>query len=683
MKPLTEQIQRVELPEEDELQMKPLLQREMEPNEEDELQMKPDSLQREVEPDEEDELQMKPLLQRQGSEAVAASDDLESAIQQSRGSGQPLADSIREPMEQAFGGVDFSRVKVHTDERADALNRTVGARAFTTKQDLFFRRGEYQPGSQGGQELIAHELTHAVQQSMAFHQDREDYTPPPVINAQLVDTPFIQCKSTITNNANLGNKDTPLKTLHDVFGKYFNKALVNETYNFHPLQVFYLGATPYNGSKAYKNQYLKAEKVEASIDPASSSKTDSKNRNDNVIQPYGHFGVMERAIFDRKNIGNIYDGGHLVEHTLMEGQDADAEGNLAPQQNKQFNQGLMRGWEDVPEKYMHNYNTAFNYTVQVGYDQQTYQRTGKQIRDAGVLGSIDKALPGSELNNLDAEMVTFERWIPSQWKATVADPSGMNNLPQLTLTKGAHWNAVVPSQAQAEGLVFNSQPAPYTGTLKRTNSGMLGGFIETAQVPTNILNAVTVGNQPSFSAYMFQPIPEDTRDQPVHNPSTGAYGGQTPATLPSYTPNFDSFPSTVDFSQMVEDIYDNVPQLTLQAIIPGYSAPTSSPSPSGSISIASRLKKRKPKAATLIKGLDGIGKKHSKSYSVVRQFYFKNADQGGAFIKALIQTRYDKNSKLTKTDLISTIHKTNKHQAFSRKNRKFKLLRLPYEKKLQ
>lgn len=177
---------------------------------------------------------------------------------------------------------------------------------------------------------------------------------------------------------------------------------------------------------------------------------------------------------------------------------------------------------------------------------------------------------------------------------------------------------------------------------------------------------MTVGNQPSFSAYMFQPIPEDTRDQPAHTANVGAYGGQTPATLPSYTPNFDSFPSTVDFSQMVEDIYNK----------------TNPSSTSGSI--ASRIpKKRKPKAATILKKLDGIGKKHSKAYPLVRKVYFGNADQGGAFIKALIDYRHTKGAKLAKTDLITVIHQTNKHPAFSKKRFKFKLLRLPYEKKLQ
>jgi hypothetical protein len=130
--------------------------------EEEELQMKPDSLQREEA--EEEELQMKPTLQRMGQEGGPVSDDIEAEIQNARGSGQALAPDLQTQMGQAIGA-DFSGVRVHTDARSDALNRSVGARAFTTGQDVFFKQGEYQPGNKGGQELIAHELTHVKQQS--------------------------------------------------------------------------------------------------------------------------------------------------------------------------------------------------------------------------------------------------------------------------------------------------------------------------------------------------------------------------------------------------------------------------------------------------------------------------------------------------------------------------------------
>ncbi|MEB3355619.1 MAG: DUF4157 domain-containing protein [Synechococcales bacterium] len=111
------------------------------------------------------ELPTKSLVQQPGEGAIAAEEELETAIQQTRGSGQPLAGAIRTPMEQAFGGADFSGVRVHTDAKSDALNQSIQAKAFTTGQDVFFRQGAYNPGSRGGQELIAHELTHVVQQN--------------------------------------------------------------------------------------------------------------------------------------------------------------------------------------------------------------------------------------------------------------------------------------------------------------------------------------------------------------------------------------------------------------------------------------------------------------------------------------------------------------------------------------
>ncbi|WP_228038404.1 DUF4157 domain-containing protein [Nostoc sp. LEGE 12450] len=123
-----------------------------------------EKLQRESLPEKEDELQMKPMVQRVSDGGMPASPDLETSIQQARGSGQPLADSIKSPMEQAFGA-DFSGVKVHTDTQADQLNQSIQAKAFTTGHDVFFRQGEYQPGSRGGQELLAHELTHVLQQN--------------------------------------------------------------------------------------------------------------------------------------------------------------------------------------------------------------------------------------------------------------------------------------------------------------------------------------------------------------------------------------------------------------------------------------------------------------------------------------------------------------------------------------
>ena len=119
------------------------------------------SVQREAE----EELQMESLVQRRENlDGGEASTDLESSIQSARGGGQSLDANLQQSMGQAMGA-DFSGVKVHTDSQSDQLNKSIQAKAFTTGQDVFFRQGAYEPSSQGGQELIAHELTHVVQQN--------------------------------------------------------------------------------------------------------------------------------------------------------------------------------------------------------------------------------------------------------------------------------------------------------------------------------------------------------------------------------------------------------------------------------------------------------------------------------------------------------------------------------------
>ncbi|MEM9091163.1 MAG: DUF4157 domain-containing protein, partial [Cyanobacteria bacterium P01_F01_bin.53] len=142
------------------------IQRQDMAEEEEELQMKPlaSTIQRQEVPEEEEELQMHPLVQRKSVGGSVASENLESSIEIARGQGQPLGVDIRGSMEQAFGA-DFNGVRIHTDAQSNQLNQSIQAKAFTTGQDIFFRQGAYQPDNRSGQELLAHELTHVVQQT--------------------------------------------------------------------------------------------------------------------------------------------------------------------------------------------------------------------------------------------------------------------------------------------------------------------------------------------------------------------------------------------------------------------------------------------------------------------------------------------------------------------------------------
>jgi hypothetical protein len=77
--------------------------------------------------------------------------------------GSPLDDGVRADMEARMGH-DFGDVRVHTGDTADASARSVSAHAYTVGSNIVFQRGSYDPGSSSGQTLLAHELTHVVQQ---------------------------------------------------------------------------------------------------------------------------------------------------------------------------------------------------------------------------------------------------------------------------------------------------------------------------------------------------------------------------------------------------------------------------------------------------------------------------------------------------------------------------------------
>jgi len=79
-------------------------------------------------------------------------------------SGQPLDSSTRNFMESRFGR-EFSHVRVHTDTRAARSARSVNALAYTVGNDIAFDNGQYSPGTNKGKRLLAHELTHVLQQN--------------------------------------------------------------------------------------------------------------------------------------------------------------------------------------------------------------------------------------------------------------------------------------------------------------------------------------------------------------------------------------------------------------------------------------------------------------------------------------------------------------------------------------
>lgn len=141
------------------IQEKPDLQRMEAPEEE--LQTKPE---------EEEPVQMmeapkeeETAVQAKATGTETATPNLSSRIDSSKGKGKALPKKTRTEMESGIGA-DFRSVGIHTDSEAVHMNRELGAQAFTTGKDIYFNQGKYNPNSTEGKRLLAHELTHVVQQ---------------------------------------------------------------------------------------------------------------------------------------------------------------------------------------------------------------------------------------------------------------------------------------------------------------------------------------------------------------------------------------------------------------------------------------------------------------------------------------------------------------------------------------
>jgi len=105
------------------------------------------------------------------SAAPETSPTVEERIENSRGSGAPLPETVLREMENQLGQ-DLSQVVIHNDEEAAALCKELNARAFTVGNDIYFAPGEFAPGTGSGRELLAHELTHVVQQGAGVQTNR-------------------------------------------------------------------------------------------------------------------------------------------------------------------------------------------------------------------------------------------------------------------------------------------------------------------------------------------------------------------------------------------------------------------------------------------------------------------------------------------------------------------------------
>ncbi|MFT5821029.1 MAG: outer membrane protein OmpA-like peptidoglycan-associated protein [Crocinitomix sp.] len=106
------------------------------------------------------------IVQKKGNENSGRGPpmgDFSSKLSQSKGSGQAMDSGTNSFMSSRFGA-DFSNVKIHTGSEAANMSSSISAKAFTHQNHVYFNQGQYQPSSNEGKTLLAHELTHTIQQ---------------------------------------------------------------------------------------------------------------------------------------------------------------------------------------------------------------------------------------------------------------------------------------------------------------------------------------------------------------------------------------------------------------------------------------------------------------------------------------------------------------------------------------
>ncbi len=108
-----------------------------------------------------------PLIQKSttsNQDTSEASNEITQKINSSKGTGSLMGSTTQNFMESRFD-TDFSDVRIHTDSDAAQLSKSLNAQAFTIGNDIYFNEGKYNPTSNSGKHLLAHELTHTIQQS--------------------------------------------------------------------------------------------------------------------------------------------------------------------------------------------------------------------------------------------------------------------------------------------------------------------------------------------------------------------------------------------------------------------------------------------------------------------------------------------------------------------------------------
>ncbi len=219
--------------EEESMQMKEEEEKSMQMKEEEEesVQMKEEDESMQMK-EEEESMQMKEEGVKQSSKGQSTvAKNIESKLSTNRGGGHTMDSNTRGEMEHSFGN-DFSDVKIHTGEYAKEMNKNLKARAFTNGNDIYFNSGQYDPNSKEGKHLLAHELTHTIQQNGSTNKNiQADYAVAPTTpNRESIELTPEQIREAIEFNSTRHTNVAEISEIRMIIGLGAEPATIDEDF---------------------------------------------------------------------------------------------------------------------------------------------------------------------------------------------------------------------------------------------------------------------------------------------------------------------------------------------------------------------------------------------------------------------------------------------------------------------
>ncbi len=294
--------------------------------------------------------------QTKSSAAMPEMANLETQLASNRSGGEPLANAVNEKLSNSFGA-DFSNVRLHTDANAAAMNKSLNARAFTHGNDIYFNQGQFNPNSKTGEHLLAHELTHVVQQGAVGNAvQRElavEHPNPSAVADQLSQE---QIDAAVTFNTARLRSEAEIMVVRDVLGlshdsPTIDPELVQEVAQFQaennitidgkigPITATRLGQEFSAESRFVGGRSGDADLFRAARRMGTRSFTIDVNEYEtpNDTQGSATFGVMW-------NIADSHANGYIIQHVRFSGNVTDCTGAAATSANAQLSSPYFEAW---------------------------------------------------------------------------------------------------------------------------------------------------------------------------------------------------------------------------------------------------------------------------------------------------------------------------------------------------